>query len=237
MRCDISFPASQLARFCASAGPSQWAALHHLMGYLEANPSFKLSYRRGGRRGLDGFADSDWGNSVSRRSTTGLMARYNKTIVQWRSKLQKTISLSTGHALMLMKSMYGTRQAARHWHVLISTWMEDHGYEAVNSEKTIFMKRVNGQWIMHGLFVDDMIHAATCEDLKQQFIAEYKGDFEITCEDLMTSFLGMEVEQDQDSIRLHLDTYIKETLDEYKSVCSVCAARSRADSRPCALLI
>ena len=123
-----------------------------------------------------------------------------------------------GHALMLMKSMYGTRQAARQWHVQISTWMEDHGYEAVNSEKTIFMKRVNGQWIMHGLFVDDMIHAATCEDLKQQFIAEYKGDFEITCEDLMTSFLGMEVEQDQDSIRLHLDTYIKETLDEYKSV-------------------
>ncbi len=32
-----------------------------------------------------------------------------------------------GHALLLMKSMYGTRQAARQWHVRISTWMEDHG--------------------------------------------------------------------------------------------------------------
>jgi hypothetical protein len=38
-----------------------------------------------------------------------------------------------GHALLLMKSMYGTRQAARQWHVHISNWMEDHGYEAVNS--------------------------------------------------------------------------------------------------------
>ena len=38
-----------------------------------------------------------------------------------------------GHALMLMKSMYGTRQAARQWHVRISTWMEQHGYMAVNS--------------------------------------------------------------------------------------------------------
>jgi hypothetical protein len=37
-------------------------------------------------------------NSVSRRSTTGLMARYNKTIVQWRSKMQKTTCLSAAEA-------------------------------------------------------------------------------------------------------------------------------------------
>ena len=45
-----------------------------------------------------------------------------------------------GCALQLMKSMYGTRQAAPQWHVRISTWMEEHGHLAVNSEKTIFMK-------------------------------------------------------------------------------------------------
>jgi hypothetical protein len=37
--CDIAFTASQLARFCVSAGASPWAALHHVMGYLEANPN------------------------------------------------------------------------------------------------------------------------------------------------------------------------------------------------------
>ena len=68
--CDIAFIASQFARFCASAGPSHWAALHREIGYLEANPSFKLTYQRGGSDGLGGFADSDWGNSITRRSTT-----------------------------------------------------------------------------------------------------------------------------------------------------------------------
>jgi hypothetical protein len=43
--------------------------------------------------------------------------------------------------------------------------MEDHRYEAVNSEKTIFMKRENCEWIMHGLFIDDMIHASTSKEL------------------------------------------------------------------------
>jgi hypothetical protein len=49
---------------------------------------------------LDGFADSNWGNSESRLSTTGLLklARYNKSIVLWRSRMQKTIALSTAEA-------------------------------------------------------------------------------------------------------------------------------------------
>jgi hypothetical protein len=47
---------------------------------------------------MDGFADSDWGNSVSRRSTIGQIAGSNETIVLWRSKMQKTISLSTAEA-------------------------------------------------------------------------------------------------------------------------------------------
>ena len=68
------------------------------MGYLEENPSFKLNYRKHGESGLEGFADSNWGNSVSLHSTTGLMARSNKCIMHWRSKLQKTISLSTAEA-------------------------------------------------------------------------------------------------------------------------------------------
>ena len=100
-----------------------------------------------------------------------------------------------GHALMLMKSMYGTRQAARQWHVRISTWMESHGYLAVNSEKTMFMKRKRREWIMHGLFIDDMAHASTCPKLKKQFLQEYKKDFYITEEDIVSTFLGMEVEQ------------------------------------------
>ncbi len=75
--------AAQLARFCASAGVLHWAVLHHLMGYLEHNPSFKLTYSEGQNSGLDGYADSDWGNSASRRSITGILARYNKQIVLW----------------------------------------------------------------------------------------------------------------------------------------------------------
>jgi len=69
------------------------------MGYLNSIPSFKLvCLRHENYNGLDGFADSDWGNSESRLSTTGMLARYNKSIVLWRSRMQKTIALSTAEA-------------------------------------------------------------------------------------------------------------------------------------------
>ena len=121
-----------------------------------------------------------------------------------------------GHVLLLLKSIYGTKQAARRWHIHISEWMERNGYPAINSEKTIFMKRKGSDFIIHGLFVDDMMHVPTCDELKDEFMEKYKKDFDITGGGLMETFLGMEVEQSGGVIKLHLDNYIQEVLSEYK---------------------
>jgi hypothetical protein len=56
----------------------------------------------------------------------------------------------------LEKAIYGTQQAACTWHTRISTWMEQNGYPAVQSEKMIFMKRTGDDFIIHGLFVYDI---------------------------------------------------------------------------------
>ncbi len=78
-----------------------------------------------------------------------------------------------GHALLLMKSMDGTRQAARPWHLRISGWMESHDYMAVNNEKTMFIKWEGSDFIMHGLLVDDMAHASTSHKMIKKVMKEY----------------------------------------------------------------
>ena len=65
-----------------------------------------------------------------------------------------------------------------------------------------------GDFILHGLFVDDMSTIPTSDHLKEEFMALYSADFDVTGEDLMQSFLGLEVEQQEGCIKLHLDTYI-----------------------------
>ena len=61
VRFDISFAVGRKARFCASAGPSHWAALHHLMEYLAKYPSFRLDYPKYPTTviGLDGYCNSE----------------------------------------------------------------------------------------------------------------------------------------------------------------------------------
>ena len=118
----------------------------------------------------------------------------------------------------LMKNMYWTRQAAKAWHVHLSTWMEEHGYLPVNNEKTIFMKWEEDDFIIHGVFVDDSSTIPTYQKLKDELEALYSADFDVTEGGIVTTFLGLEVEQSDDGIGLHLDTYIKELVEEYKDI-------------------
>ena len=88
VRFDISFTASQLASHVTNPGPAHWAALHHLMEFLDNYPSFKLVYRQGSTtsKELDAFADSDWGTDAeTRKSITWFIG----TPISWRSKKQQ----------------------------------------------------------------------------------------------------------------------------------------------------
>jgi hypothetical protein len=80
----------------------------------------------------------------------------------------------------------------------------------MNSEKTIFIKRQGDNFIIHGLFLDDM--------MQKEYMEKYTRDFDITGGGLMETFLGIQVEQSKGrlGLRLHLDNYILEILDEYK---------------------
>jgi hypothetical protein len=54
--------------------------------------------------------------------------------------------------------------------------MDNNEYEAMNSlsEKTIFMKHKGAEYILHGLFVDYVMHIYSCEAMKDEFLALYK---------------------------------------------------------------
>ena len=70
------------------------------MCYLREHTKFHLRYPKFPQHpsGLEGYCDSDWANHETRRSTTGNLFLYNGAPISWKSKLQKTIALSTAEA-------------------------------------------------------------------------------------------------------------------------------------------
>jgi hypothetical protein len=64
-----------------------------------------------------------------------------------------------------------------------------------------FMKRSRSEYIIHGLFVDDMMPIYCCDAIKDEFMQLYSKDFEITGARQMKTFLGMQVKQAARSIK------------------------------------
>jgi hypothetical protein len=139
-----------------------------------------------------------------------------------------------GHVLLLEHLWHQTSGAKWHNHIL--EWMINNGYLAVDSKKTIFKKTKGSEYIIHVLFVDDMMHISSCDELKKEFIDKYSKDFEITGGGLLKTFLGMEVEQSGKTIKLHLDCYIQQVLAEYKAYIKKMLRPKKVLISPCVIL-
>lgn len=128
--------------------------------------------------------------------------------------------LEPGEALLLCKSVYGIKQASQCWHKRVSDWMIAHDYLPINDEKTIFLKKVSDkEWIIHGLYVDDMKHIPTSPKLMQEFLTAYNRDFKTTgsAEILMDAFVGLQYKQDKRGVTIHQDVYIKDLIRDFET--------------------
>jgi hypothetical protein len=98
-RPDIASALGVVCRFMSNPGKQHWTAVKRILCYLRGHTDLKLTFD--GKRGLTtyGYSDSDWGGDHdTRRSTTGYVFMLAGAAICWKSKLQKTISLSSTEA-------------------------------------------------------------------------------------------------------------------------------------------
>ena len=63
--------------------------------------------------------------------------------------------------------------------------------------------------------------AIHCDAMKDEFLAWYKKDFNVTRGTMMDTFLGMVVEQSGKSIKIHLDNYVKDVQAPKQTTCFI----------------
>ena len=100
-RPDIAYTVSQLARFNANPGPEHWKAVKHLFRYLKATVDFKLTYGPDPscKESFSVFTDADYGGDKDTGSSTGAyLVKIGTGAVDWSSKLQSLVTLSSTEA-------------------------------------------------------------------------------------------------------------------------------------------
>lgn len=93
-RPDITYSVHVLSRFMHAPRKPHMEAALRVLRFLKNSPGQGLFFSSQNDLSLRAFSDSDWaGCPVSRRSTTGYCVFLGSSLVSWRTKRQKTVSL------------------------------------------------------------------------------------------------------------------------------------------------
>ncbi|KMQ87289.1 integrase core domain protein [Lasius niger] len=116
----------------------------------------------------------------------------------------------------LNKSLYDIKQAARCWNMKFTNFLRKFDLVPCESEKCIFVGRMENVCVYLALFVDDGLIACESRAVLDSIVDELSKSFEITLGDAST-FVGLQIERDRvaKSVRIHQKAYIAQIVERF----------------------
>jgi hypothetical protein len=161
-RADIAYPTQVICKFNENPGRRHWKAGQRILKYLKSTRNHGIVYRKSGSPLPLTDSDSDWAdNRETRKSQSGWIVRIANGAVDWSTKAQKSVALSSCEAEYVAAS-----EAFRE--VL---WMRQLLQELnVLSKSTAFIIRMDSTSAM-ALIRNPVVHQRTKHiDIKYHFI-------------------------------------------------------------------
>nr|GEU33305.1 hypothetical protein [Tanacetum cinerariifolium] len=112
----------------------------------------------------------------------------------------------------LSKALYGLKQAPRAWNACLDKYLKSLGFIRCALEYSVYTKKEEGNFLIVGVYVDDLLVTCSCDRSIQNFKKEMNSKFEISDLGLLTYYLGIEVSQYGGRITLKQEAYAKNIL-------------------------
>ena len=118
----------------------------------------------------------------------------------------------------LKKSLYGLKQAGREWNKKLNDTMQKLDFRRCNGDTCVYTRCKGAAFCIVGIYVDDMIIAASCyEDLKA-VKSQISSVFDIVDKGELSYYLGIQVERSSRKIEIHQQKYIDELCKKFNLI-------------------
>ena len=106
------------------------------------------------------------------------------------------------HVLYHKKAIYWLKQALRAWYDCLTEYLVSNGFTRGQANRTLFIKKVDGELVVAQVYVDNIIFGSTKDDLAHSFSCMMQTEFEMSMIGESNYFLGLKIRQSDSSIFL-----------------------------------
>jgi hypothetical protein len=107
-----------------------------------------------------------------------------------------------GKVMRLRKALYGLRQAPRAWNAKLDSTLWRMGFEQSPHEAAVYRRGNEGNVLLVGVYIDDLVITSTKDAEVAAFKEEMKATFQMSDLGPLSFYLGIEVHQDDSGIAL-----------------------------------
>ncbi|KAJ8537304.1 hypothetical protein ON010_g13293 [Phytophthora cinnamomi] len=121
-----------------------------------------------------------------------------------------------GMAYMVNKALYGLKQSGTEWNTEVNAWFISYGFKQCNTEPCLYYYGRDGEFVIVLLYVDDILCATKNEEFKKKMCNQLNEDYGLKDQGLLDTYLGIEVEQNSNSIKVHQTKYCEQILERFE---------------------
>lgn len=114
----------------------------------------------------------------------------------------------------LLKALYGLRQAPRAWYSKLNKCLIEIGFERCPYENAVYSKKAGDEVLIIAVYVDDILVSGSSITLINDFKDQMSKIFDMSNLGKLAYYLGVEVEQGDDYIKLKQTDYAKKILEK-----------------------
>jgi len=118
----------------------------------------------------------------------------------------------SGRVCLLVKTLYGLKQAGCEWNIELDTKLRRRGYARLRSDPCAYILRIGEEFAIITVWVDDLLLFATTIRLISKMKADIKAEWEVTDLGKPSKIVGIEITMNMGSIAISQSKYIESIL-------------------------